>query len=470
MMGGSGSGSFPRPAAVAGSPMGAGGADLLAMINKQQHGGANLAAFGGGGNAFMGAGGASGRGDDGAAPPGFDLNDFPSLGDSGNPGGPSRQMSGGMGLDAGGAAGAGSGFGARANPGGLHPGGFFGGMDGMGSADGYGVVSLQKPHPEFTMQNEDFPALPGAPGMGGSPAGKSAAADRRAFSRGGVFVPSATRSNGGFPGPERVVGAAGSEYGEPLGSIESCVSSNAASNGSHGGRGVGPVPNVSVSIGGRSGGTVGGGSDDGVGTSHLGRSPRRDSEVETFGLLGLLGVIRMSDPDVTTLRLGTDLTTLGLNLNSPEPLYRTFGSPWSDAAPLRELELAVPACYAVRARPLSPSTFAKFQQETLFYVFYGSPGEEAQARAADELVNRGWGFHKELKAWLTRVAGAEPARRTARGERGSFWIFDANVWEKVRKDNFNLQYDVLERRPFVPGKDGGKEASSFGSLAGAGLE
>jgi CCR4-NOT transcription complex subunit 2 len=38
-------------------------------------------------------------------------------------------------------------------------------------------------------------------------------------------------------------------------------------------------------------------------------------------LLGLLSVIRMSDPDLTTLALGTDLTTLGLNLNSPEPLY-----------------------------------------------------------------------------------------------------------------------------------------------------
>ena len=45
-------------------------------------------------------------------------------------------------------------------------------------------------------------------------------------------------------------------------------------------------------------------------------------------LLGLLSVIRMSDPDLTTLALGTDLTTLGLNLNSPEPLYKTFGSPW----------------------------------------------------------------------------------------------------------------------------------------------
>ncbi len=39
---------------------------------------------------------------------------------------------------------------------------------------------------------------------------------------------------------------------------------------------------------------------------------------DRFGLLGLLSVIRMTDQDLNTLALGTDLTTLGLNLNSPE--------------------------------------------------------------------------------------------------------------------------------------------------------
>ena len=68
-----------------------------------------------------------------------------------------------------------------------------------------------------------------------------------------------------------------------------------------------------------------GGSNRGTATSV---SPDR------FGLLGLLSVIRMTDPDLTTLALGTDLTTLGLHLNSLENVYRTFASPWADA-PLR---------------------------------------------------------------------------------------------------------------------------------------
>ena len=64
------------------------------------------------------------------------------------------------------------------------------------------------------------------------------------------------------------------------------------------------------------------------------RGGAANASPDRFGLLGLLSVIRMTDPDLTTLALGTDLTTLGLHLNSPENVYRTFASPWADS-PLR---------------------------------------------------------------------------------------------------------------------------------------
>ena len=73
--------------------------------------------------------------------------------------------------------------------------------------------------------------------------------------------------------------------------------------------------------------------------------------------------------------------------------------------------------------------FAKFQQETLFYIFYSMPGKEAQLFAADELVQRGWGFHKELKAWLMRVANTEPSNQNEQGERGSFWVLIRGLGE-----------------------------------------
>jgi CCR4-NOT transcription complex subunit 2 len=203
------------------------------------------------------------------------------------------------------------------------------------------------------------------------------------------------------------------------------------------------------------------GSYDGSGDAAAGTG----NDVDRFGLIGLLSVIRMSDPDLTTLALGTDLTTLGLNLNSPEPLHKTFGSPWSDAPPRHELELQLPACYAVHTKRPNALAFSKFTPETLFYVFYSSPGDEARLFAADELAKRGWGFHKELKAWLTRVQGTEPVSKTVVGERGSFWIFDVSSWERVRKDNFNLQYDALEQPP--SGGQEGKKTQDAGAAIGS---
>ncbi|KAL8524478.1 hypothetical protein ACS0TY_014171 [Phlomoides rotata] len=77
-----------------------------------------------------------------------------------------------------------------------------------------------------------------------------------------------------------------------------------------------------------------------------------------FGLSGLLSVIRMSDPDLTSLALGIDLTTLGLNLNSIENLHKMFGSPWSDEPAKGDPEFTVPHCYhAKNLPPLSMSHF-----------------------------------------------------------------------------------------------------------------
>ena len=47
-----------------------------------------------------------------------------------------------------------------------------------------------------------------------------------------------------------------------------------------------------------------------------------------WGLKGILKVIKRENQSLNMLALGEDLTTLGLNLNSPEPLHTTFASPW----------------------------------------------------------------------------------------------------------------------------------------------
>ncbi|GFZ17990.1 VIRE2 interacting protein 2 [Actinidia rufa] len=107
---------------------------------------------------------------------------------------------------------------------------------------------------------------------------------------------------------------------------------------------------------------------------------------DPFGLLGLLSVIRMSDPDLTSLALGIDLTTLGLNLNSAENLHKTFGSPWSDEPAKGDPEFSLPQCYNAKQLPaLTQSCFSKIPLDTVFYIFYSMPKDEAQLYAANEL-------------------------------------------------------------------------------------
>ncbi|XP_010521807.1 PREDICTED: probable NOT transcription complex subunit VIP2 [Tarenaya hassleriana] len=173
------------------------------------------------------------------------------------------------------------------------------------------------------------------------------------------------------------------------------------------------------------------------------------SNPDRFGLLGLLSVIKISDPDLTSLALGIDLTTLGLNLNSTENLHKTFGSPWSNEPAKGDPEFSLPHCYYAKSPPpLHLGYFAKFSVETLFYIFYSMPKDGAQLYAANELYNRGWFYHKEHKSWFIRIG--EPLVKTNTYERGSYHCFDPNSFEVIRKENFVLHYEMLEKRPSLP--------------------
>ncbi|OQR81486.1 hypothetical protein THRCLA_11691, partial [Thraustotheca clavata] len=110
-------------------------------------------------------------------------------------------------------------------------------------------------------------------------------------------------------------------------------------------------------------------------------------EASLFGLLGMLQVIRPTDPERNVAQ-GCDLTSLGLNLNSSEPLHPTFASPWSDAPCTKEPQYTLPLCYYNQPPVLKTSHLSKFQLETLFYIFYSMPKDVVQAYAAQELYMR----------------------------------------------------------------------------------
>ncbi|KNE64640.1 hypothetical protein AMAG_09997 [Allomyces macrogynus ATCC 38327] len=197
---------------------------------------------------------------------------------------------------------------------------------------------------------------------------------------------------------------------------------------------------------------------------------------DKYGLLGLLGIIRLTDPDTNALALGTDLTTLGLNLNSPELLYPMFASPFSETlhplgAALQgpvEPEFHLPSCYLLPFGDASSNTndlpgglsvqdlaakVVHFSDETLFYIFYAMPRDQVQDLAAAELYARHWRYHKDLQLWLTKDTSADAMAvaaatgvKTATYERGLFIFFDVTTFEKRSKE-FTLYYDALEERP-----------------------
>uniref|UniRef100_H3C9X4 CCR4-NOT transcription complex subunit 2 n=1 Tax=Tetraodon nigroviridis TaxID=99883 RepID=H3C9X4_TETNG len=175
---------------------------------------------------------------------------------------------------------------------------------------------------------------------------------------------------------------------------------------------------------------------------------------DQFGMIGLLTFIRAAetDPGMVHLALGSDLTTLGLNLNSPENLYPKFASPWA-SSPCRpqDIDFHVPSEYLTNIHirdKLAAIKLSRYGEDLLFYLYYMNGGDLLQLLAAVELFVRDWRYHKEERVWITRAPG-EPTLKTNSYERGTYYFFDCLNWRKVAKE-FHLEYDKLDERPHVP--------------------
>jgi CCR4-NOT transcription complex subunit 2 len=189
--------------------------------------------------------------------------------------------------------------------------------------------------------------------------------------------------------------------------------------------------------------------------------PSGSCSVDNYGLEGLVHVVRSTASGSTTanvnpqimLNLGTDLLSLGLDLNSSDFLYTKFTSPWLDGK--SSIETMLPACYysGTANVPLVPDgkILAQVADETLFFVFYAMPRDKAQLAAASQLWTRGWRYHKALKMWfcLGEGAGAKAASSKIQAlfsgkpltqqhqqqqhheEMATFVFFDLTTWQRV---------------------------------------
>lgn len=154
-------------------------------------------------------------------------------------------------------------------------------------------------------------------------------------------------------------------------------------------------------------------------------SARSETDLK-YGLMGLLDVIKMTNRDQSLLSLGCDLTSFGLNLNSPNTLFSSFSSPFATQPASSEPNYTTPACYRMHPPNLKADQTSKFQVETLFYMFYAMPKDLLQATAAQELYQREWKYHGELRLWFKARNQQEMMQSHPTVQ---YVYFDVNVWE-----------------------------------------
>jgi CCR4-NOT transcription complex subunit 2 len=310
----------------------------------------------------------------------------------------------------------------------------------------------------FNMATEDFPALPGAPPQSGANSGNSGSAPTSSPSLliGGTSsaVNSSQVGVGFVTGASRAPSGSSGLYSSDL---DNGTGTSATGAGGSQLEGAGLLGGSAL---GGLGGLGGLQQNTGSQPTQLNLTTTRSSTTTTtssvvagsgsatgtalsgdFGLLGLLGVIRMTDADRNALALGSDLTMLGLNLGSSEHIYNTFASPWSESSgSTKEPHYQLPMCYYMQPPALKTGHLSKFQLETLFYIFYALPKDVLQAYAAQELYSREWRYHGDLKLWFKR-AGPSDGITSSSTASPQYLYFDINSWER-RLFNGNMNQNV----------------------------
>ena len=233
------------------------------------------------------------------------------------------------------------------------------GSSALPSRTGYGIVSKPR-EPEFTIHNEDFPALPGS-GFKGSQSEVVSSQSSDAKLGHSMYLPLGLGADAG-----RITGSVPVESSKEL----LIGSSRAPSVGV-----IGQRPTKSTEPGGT---VVGTSSRRGIQTSANGTITNIPVNMVTdqFGLIGLLTFIRVAetDPNLVALALGSDLTTLGLNLTSQDNLYSSFTSPFAEG-PSRpqDIDFPVPGEYHINLfirDKLAPIKLHRYGEDLLFYLYY----------------------------------------------------------------------------------------------------
>ncbi|KAJ6253913.1 ccr4-not transcription complex subunit 2 [Anaeramoeba flamelloides] len=166
---------------------------------------------------------------------------------------------------------------------------------------------------------------------------------------------------------------------------------------------------------------------------------------ESFLLSGLIKIIKMTDVSLNTLMFGVDLQSLGLDLNTSDPLYLKFTSPWKSKLNQEKKEYEIPEYYNLTPPPvLTLEQINRFSDTLLLYMFYSSPRDALQLVATQNLIQRGWAYHKKLHVWLRPDIQTDRNDNNQIENSSSYLIFNPKKWEIIKQANFVLnQEDIL---------------------------
>lgn len=391
------------------------------------------------------------------------------------------------------------------------------------SSNGGATLPAIQP-PLASLDPSDFPALGAAVGGGHSLSRTTSATTKVSAAVGSAITPSGSTLLGAPPG---LLEKAGEDDFPSLPGAAAAAAAVAASGASN--------TNSNSIVKDTSGGNVVSqlilsAKEAGNEMKSLEESDMPTTDMERFGMKGLLGVIRMENNDETAVAIGSDLGSLGLEVPTTQPasasstaqksvtgpgessgaannaagtpgtsagnaaltantlssggsvlsttspagvigstvsadgsVSKTFSLGWHGPGnvitqnasldflhhPLLSTNnlqppFNIPRCYKIGSVGAQSEKLHNFSEETLFFIFYTMPRDSMQELAAQELQNRNWRYHKQLRLWLTKDPNEEEPRQqpNSTAEQGTYIFFDPYVWEKTKKEYY-LDYSMI---------------------------
>jgi CCR4-NOT transcription complex subunit 2 len=109
-------------------------------------------------------------------------------------------------------------------------------------------------------------------------------------------------------------------------------------------------------------------------------------------------------------------------------------------------DFTLPPTYTVPNTTPLPEKIESFSDETLFMIFYQNPRDELQERAAAQLYNRDWRWHKVRQQWLTKAKeyGEPILSQNRQEERGWYYFWNVNEWKRDKVSPAVYPFDTCK--------------------------